>query len=75
MTPDARIQFFYDIQTNTCKLVMANASEADVGVYSCRASNPAGRATCTANVVVVRKYYIFLQLVCIPDFKLSVLFG
>jgi len=37
----------------TCSFTIHNATENDVGVYSCRGSNPAGRATCTANVVVV----------------------
>lgn len=37
-------------------LSIKKATDADIAVYSCRASNKAGRATCSANVVVVRKY-------------------
>ncbi|CAB0015352.1 unnamed protein product, partial [Nesidiocoris tenuis] len=29
--------------------------KSDVGTYSCRASNPAGVATCTANLVIIEK--------------------
>jgi ligand-binding SRPBCC domain-containing protein len=46
----------FDPDTGTCSLTINNAEPGDIGVYSCRATNPAGRATCTANVVVVRKY-------------------
>jgi titin len=47
------LRMTYDVNTNTCTLTIVNARESDIGVYSCRASNAAGRATCTANVVVV----------------------
>jgi hypothetical protein len=43
----------YNEPTGSCSLVILGCSQADTGVYSCRASNPLGRATCTANVVVV----------------------
>ena len=46
----------FDTETGTCTLTIVNAEPGDVGVYSCRAENLAGKATCTANVVVVRKY-------------------
>lgn len=46
----------FDKDTGTCTLTITIAEPSDVGVYSCRASNIAGRATCTANVVVVRKF-------------------
>ena len=46
----------FNPDTGECSLVINRAEPADVGVYSCRATNVAGRATCTANVVVVRKY-------------------
>ena len=46
----------FDKDTGICTLAINNAELSDIGVYSCRASNIAGRATCTANVVVVRKY-------------------
>ena len=45
----------FDVNEGTCALTIANCQQADTGVYSCRASNTAGRATCTANVVVVRE--------------------
>ena len=44
----------FNPDTGECSLVFSRAEPADVGVYSCRATNVAGRATCTANVVVVR---------------------
>jgi len=46
----------FNPETGECSLVINRAEPGDVGVYSCRATNIAGRATCTANVVVVRKY-------------------
>jgi titin len=45
-----------DPATGQCSLTIRLCSSADTGVYSCRASNTSGRATCTANVVVVREY-------------------
>jgi hypothetical protein len=45
----------FNKETGTCTLTISIAEQDDVGVYSCRATNPAGRATCTANVVVVRE--------------------
>ena len=44
----------YDVHTGVCSLVLRDCQQSDVGVYSCRAGNVCGRATCTANVVVVR---------------------
>jgi len=44
----------YDVQTGVCSLVLRDCQQSDTGVYSCRAGNVCGRATCTANVVVVR---------------------
>lgn len=44
-----------DPATGRCSLTIRTCSAADTGVYSCRASNTSGRATCTANVVVVRE--------------------
>jgi len=49
----------FNPETGECSLVINQAQPADVGVYSCRATNVAGRATCTANVVVVRKTILF----------------
>jgi len=46
----------FNPDTGECSLVINRAEPGDVGVYSCRATNLAGRATCTANVVVVRTY-------------------
>jgi len=45
----------FNPETGECSLVINRAEPGDVGVYSCRATNVAGRATCTANVVVVRE--------------------
>jgi len=44
----------YDPVSGVCSLVLRNCQQSDTGVYSCRAGNVCGRATCTANVVVVR---------------------
>lgn len=44
-----------DAKTGNCSLTIVNCQPHDTGVYSCRAINAAGRATCTANVVVVRE--------------------
>ena len=56
LKPSDRHHMAFDRDTLACSLTIINASPSDVGVYSCRANNPAGKATCTANVVVVRKY-------------------
>ena len=45
----------FDKDTGVCSLTITHAIPEDIGVYSCRATNLAGKATCTANVVVVRK--------------------
>lgn len=50
-----RIKMTYNPDTHTCSMAIQKSTQEDIGVYSCRASNPAGKATCTANVVVVRK--------------------
>ena len=50
-----RHQSAFNPDTGDCTLTIHNAQPSDVGVYSCRATNIAGRATCTANVVVVRE--------------------
>ncbi|ESO04844.1 hypothetical protein HELRODRAFT_78542 [Helobdella robusta] len=42
----------FDSATGSCVLKIIDVRPEDVGVYSCRASNLAGKATCTANVVV-----------------------
>ena len=55
MKPNDRIKMHYNKDTSLCELVIQKANQSDVGVYSCRASNTAGKATCTANVVVVRE--------------------
>jgi len=46
----------YEPLSGVCSLVLTNCQQSDTGVYSCRATNVCGRATCTANVVVVRQY-------------------
>lgn len=55
--PTDRIKMEFDNKLNICRLTMTNCTQDDIGVYSCRATNTAGRATCTANIVVVRKYH------------------
>lgn len=44
-----------DATTGSCSLTIVDCRPSDTGVYSCRATNLAGRATCTANIVVVRE--------------------
>ena len=58
--PEGRHVPEFNPETGLCTLTINNAAPEDVGVYSCRASNVAGRATCTANVVVVREYHHLL---------------
>lgn len=60
--PEGRHIPGFNPETGECTLIINNATPEDVGVYSCRAFNVAGRATCTANVVVVRKYQNVLLL-------------
>ncbi len=55
VTLSERLQAAFNPDTHTCTLTIIKATQEDIGVYSCRASNPAGKATCTANVVVVRE--------------------
>ncbi len=56
IAPSDRLKMDYNPDTHTCTMRIVKATQDDIGVYSCRASNPAGKATCTANVVVVREY-------------------
>ena len=57
MKPDGQRMFMhFNHDLGECELIIKATVPEDVGVYSCRATNPAGKATCTANVVVVRKY-------------------
>ena len=62
MKPSDRLIMEFEPNTGMCSLRILNAQAPDVGVYSCRAQNAAGRATCTANVVVVRKYTFLSSL-------------
>ena len=43
-------------------LTMPEVTEEKQGTYACQASNPAGRATSTANLVVVRKCWINIYI-------------
>lgn len=54
----------FDRFTGVCALTIQSAGVVDSGMYSCRASNKAGRSTSTANVVIVRKFFILLFKVC-----------
>ena len=55
MKPSDHFLMDFDAASGLCSLKILNSQAPDVGVYSCRAQNVAGKATCTANVVVVRK--------------------
>lgn len=48
----------YDRFTGVCALTIRSAGVVDSGMYSCRACNKAGRSTSTANVVIVRKFFV-----------------
>lgn len=61
----------FDRDTGTCSLTISNTMPGDIGVYSCRASNIAGRATCTANVVIVRKCCIHCNCAYKISFKID----
>lgn len=50
----------HDKMTNLCTLTINSAAPSDSAVYTCQATNAVGKATCTANVVVVRKYFLLL---------------
>ena len=61
--PDGqRIMTIFNKDIGECQLIIKNSQPEDVGVYSCRASNPAGKATCTANVVIVREYFSIIYI-------------
>ena len=53
---DPRITMVYNSDEHTSLLTIENARPDDFGNYTCEALNMAGRAKCTANLVVVRKY-------------------
>ena len=53
---DGRIQAVVDLDVRSCSLIISGSRMEDFGNYTCQALNPVGRATCTANLVVVRKY-------------------
>ena len=46
-----------DETTGEVKLCIKNSTPNDVGDYTCVAANPVGQAKCTANLLIVRKYY------------------
>lgn len=56
LAPNEHYVTDHDKATNLCTLTINAAKPEDIAVYSCQATNIAGKATCTANVVVVRKY-------------------
>ncbi|KAG9271831.1 titin-like, partial [Astyanax mexicanus] len=43
-------------------LIMIDAQQRDSGLYTCRASNPFGEATCSAELIVIRKIIICFDL-------------
>ncbi len=47
----------YEKETGAVTLTIINVRVEDFGIVTCEAVNSMGRATCTANLVVVRKYY------------------
>ncbi len=51
-----RFKMLQPQDSSEVSLVIENACNEDFGNYTCEAKNPGGRARCTANLVVVRKY-------------------
>ena len=51
-----RVHMAWDGETGQCELVIKGVSGQDVTSVVCEATNPAGKASCTANLVVVREY-------------------
>jgi hypothetical protein len=49
----------FDAESGVCSLVLREVSPDDVAIIACVASNLAGRASCTANLVVVRESFHF----------------
>jgi len=68
MASSGRHAAMFDRITGTCSLMVQDAFPSDVGVYSCRATNLAGRAMSTANVVIVRKCpigFVYMVYICL----------
>ena len=49
-------QITFDEETNECAFVIVDCMPEDTGIYSCIATNPVGKATTTANLVVLCKH-------------------
>ena len=56
LEPGDKYNMDFQPQSGTATLTIKNAVPEDLGNFTCQAKNPAGRAKCTANLVVVRKY-------------------
>ena len=69
-----RLRMDFDVDTGAISLTIAKAMPEDSGNYSVEASNSAGTARCTANLVVVRKYnsiYFYICQTAVPWNNLS----
>ena len=56
ITPSERVTQTYNKDTGDISLVLADCTTEDGGNISCVATNCVGRATCTANMIIVREY-------------------
>ena len=68
------LQMDFDSGTGAISLTIVAAMPEDSGNYSVEASNSAGTARCTANLVVVRKYksiYFYVNQTAVPGNNLT----
>ena len=64
----------FDVDSGAISLTIVKAMPEDAGNYSLEASNSAGTARCTANLVVVRKYkslYFYISQTAVPGNNLT----
>lgn len=61
----ANERVFINIVENTVTLEFSKVEPQDVAVYSCKATNPAGVATSTANLVILGSYVLAFFFSCV----------
>lgn len=52
------------ISEDTVSLEFSKVTPQDVAIYSCKATNPAGVATSTANLVILGRIYVYIVCKC-----------
>jgi len=55
--PGGRVRTYYEPDTGRVELVIMDVRAEDFGEVTCAAVNQGGRATCSANLIVVKKYF------------------